>query len=123
MFILETPHISSSLERHILVFGDHITNVKVIPFANSNNPRTRLCKLPRVKRKANKRVDRKKKLPIRSFAILHTMINFIDVMKKLELKKMKLKKFITFQMLQSEKNGEQMMIQRQLQTIVLFAKD
>ncbi len=51
------------------------------------------------------------------------MINFIDVMKKLELKKMKLKKFITFQMLQSEKNGEQMMIQRQLQTIVLFAKD
>jgi len=101
--ILETPHIFSSLERHILVFGDHITNVTTIPFANSNNPRTRACKFPSVKRKPNKRVDRKKKLLIRSFAILDAMINFIDVMKKLELKKMKLKKFIASQMLQSEK--------------------
>jgi hypothetical protein len=44
-------------------------------------------------------------------------------MKKLELEKMKLKKFITSQMLQSEKNGQQMMIQRQLYLVVLFAKD
>jgi hypothetical protein len=72
----------------------------------------------------NKRANRKKKkLPIGSFAILNAMINFIDVMKKLEFKKMKLKKFITSQMLQSEKNGRQMMIQRELYLVVLFAKD
>jgi hypothetical protein len=72
----------------------------------------------------NKRANRKKKkLPIGSFAILDAMINFIDVMKKLELKKMKLKKFITSQLLQSEKNGRQMMIQRQLYLVVLFTKD
>ncbi len=79
--ILETPHISSSLERHILVFGDDITNVRAIPFANSNNHRTRACKLPSVKKKPNKRADRKKKLPTGSFAILDAMINFINVMK------------------------------------------
>jgi hypothetical protein len=66
----------------------------------------------------NKRANRKKeKLPTGSFAILDAMVNYIDVMKKLELKKMKLKKFITSQMLQSEKNG------RQLYLVVLFAKD
>jgi len=54
----------------------------------------------------NKRVNRKKKkLPIGSFTIVDAMINFIYVMKKLELKKMKLKNFITFQILQSEKYG------------------
>ncbi len=44
-------------------------------------------------------------------------------MKKLELEKMKLKKFITSQMLQSEKNGRQMMIQKQLYLVVFFTKD
>jgi hypothetical protein len=105
------------------VFGDDITNVRTIPFANSNNPKIRACKLLSVNKKPNKRANRKKKFPTGSFAILDAMINFINVMKKLELEKMKLKKFITFQMLQSEKNGRQMMIQRQLYLVVLFAKD
>lgn len=80
--------------------------------------------MPSVKKKPNNRLDRKKKkLSTRSFVILDAIINFINVMKKLELEKMKLKKFITSQMLQREKNGKQMMIQRQLYLVVLFAKD
>ncbi len=42
-------------------------------------------------------------------------------MKKIELKRMEMTKFITSQMLQSEKKGKQMMIQGQLQSVVLFA--
>jgi len=106
------------------VFGDDITNVRTIPFANSNNLKTKACKLSSVKKKPNKRLDRKKKkLSTRSFVILDAIINFINVMKNLELEKMKLKNFITSQMLQSEKNGKQMMIQRQLYLVVLFDKD
>jgi hypothetical protein len=58
-----------------------------------------------------------------SFAILDAIIDSINLMKKLELEKMKLKKFITSQMLQSEKNGRQMMIQKQLYLVVFFTKD
>jgi hypothetical protein len=40
--------------------------------------------------------------------------------KDIEMKKMKMIKFNTFQMLQSEENGKQMMIQGQLLMVVLF---
>jgi len=41
--------------------------------------------------------------------------------KKIELKKMEMTKFITSQMLQSEENGKQMIIQSQLYLAALFA--
>ncbi len=43
--------------------------------------------------------------------IVNTINNFTHVVKKNELKKMEMTKFITFQMLQSEEKGKQMMIQ------------
>jgi hypothetical protein len=42
------------------------------------------------------------------------------VVKEIEFKKMEMTKFITFQVLQSEEKGKQMMIQGQLQLVVLF---
>ncbi len=41
-------------------------------------------------------------------------------MKEIEFLKMEMIKFITFQMLQNEDNGKQMMIQGQLQLAILF---
>ncbi len=61
-----------------------------------------------------------RRLFIGSFVIAIAIINFIRVVKGIEMKKMKMIKFITFQMLQSEENGKQMMIQGQLQMVVLF---
>ncbi len=43
------------------------------------------------------------------------------MVKEIELKRMEMTKFITFQMLQSKEKGKQMMIQGQLQLVVLFA--
>jgi len=40
--------------------------------------------------------------------------------KEIEFLKMEMIKFITFQMLQNEDNGKQMMIQGQLQLAILF---
>jgi hypothetical protein len=57
---------------------------------------------------------------IGSLVIANAIINFISVVKEIEMKKMEMIKFITFQMLQSEENGKQMMIQGQLQMVVLF---
>jgi len=57
---------------------------------------------------------------IGSFVIANAIINFVRVVKEIEMKKMEMIKFITFQMLQSEENGKQMMIQGQLQMVVLF---
>jgi len=42
------------------------------------------------------------------------------VVKEIEFLKMETIKFITFQMLQNEDNGKQMMIQGQLQLAILF---
>ncbi len=42
------------------------------------------------------------------------------MVKKIELKRMEMTKFITSQMLQGEEKGKQMMIQGQLQLVVLF---
>jgi hypothetical protein len=42
------------------------------------------------------------------------------VVKEIEFLKMEMIKFITFQMLQNEDNGKQMMIQGQLQLAILF---
>jgi hypothetical protein len=59
-------------------------------------------------------------LSIGSSTIVDTINNFTHVVKEIELKIMKMAKFITFQMLQSEEKGKQMMIQGQLQLVVLF---
>ncbi len=61
-----------------------------------------------------------RRLFIGSLVIANAIINFISVVKEIEMKKMEMIKFITFQMLQSEENGKQMMIQGQLQMVVLF---
>jgi hypothetical protein len=56
-----------------------------------------------------------------SFAIVDAINNFTHVVKEIELKKMKMTKFITCQMLQSEDNEKKMMIQGQLELDALFA--
>ncbi len=61
-----------------------------------------------------------RRLFIDSFVIANAIINFIHVVKEIEMKKMEMIKFITFQMLQSEENGKQTMIQGQLQMVLLF---
>jgi hypothetical protein len=74
-----------------------------------------------VQGKFNKKLEKKnKRLFISSFVIANAIINFICVVKEIEMKKVEMIKFITFQMLQSEKNGKQKMIQGQLQMVVLF---
>jgi hypothetical protein len=60
-------------------------------------------------------------LSIGSSTIAEAINNFTHVLKEIELKRMEMTKFITFQMLQSKEKGKQMMIQGQLQLVVLFA--
>jgi hypothetical protein len=55
-----------------------------------------------------------------SFAIIDGIINFTNVVKEIEIKKIEMTKFITFQILQNEENGKQMMIQGQLYKWLLF---
>jgi hypothetical protein len=55
-----------------------------------------------------------------SFAIADAIHNFTCVVKEIEFLKMEMIKFITSQMLQSEENGKQLMIQGQLQLVILF---
>ncbi len=63
----------------------------------------------------NKKLKRKKRrLSPSSFAIANAISNITHVVKEIKLKKIKMTKFITCQMLQSEDNGKQMMIQGQL---------
>ncbi len=71
--------------------------------------------------KPNKKLEKKKKrLFIGSFVLANAIINFIRVLKEIEMKKVEMIKFITFQLLQSEEKGKQMMIQGQLQMVALF---
>ncbi len=112
---VQIPQMSSSLGRQIPMFGDDNTNVGIAPFTNCDNLSTRAYKLPGVQRKLNKKLKKKKRrLFIGSFVIANAIINFIRVVKEIEMKKMEMIKFITFQMLQSEENGKQMMIRGQL---------
>jgi hypothetical protein len=70
--------------------------------------------------KPNKRLKRKKRwLSTSSSTIVDAINNFTHMVKEIELKKMEMTKFITSQMLQSEENKKQMMIQDQLQLVVL----
>jgi hypothetical protein len=74
-----------------------------------------------VQGKPNKKLEKKKKrLFIGSFVLANAIINFIRVLKEIEMKKVEMIKFITFQLLQSEEKGKQMMIQGQLQMVALF---
>jgi hypothetical protein len=58
---VQTPRMSSSLEKQTPMFGNDNANVGTTPSANSNNPRTRACKLPCVQGKPNKKLKRKKR--------------------------------------------------------------
>jgi hypothetical protein len=94
------------------VFGDDNGNVGNTPFVSSNGPKIKACKLLGVQRKPNKKLKRKKRqLFIGSFVIADIINNFTHVVKEIEFKKWEMTKFITFQMLQSEQNRKQMMIQ------------
>jgi hypothetical protein len=56
---VKTPHMLSSLERQIHVFGDENTNVGINPSINFDNPRA--FKLLGAQKKLNKKVKNKKK--------------------------------------------------------------
>jgi hypothetical protein len=112
---VQTPQMPSSLERQILVFGDDNANIETTPFVNYDSFRTRACMLPSVQGEPNKKLKRKKRrLSPCSFAIANAINNFTHVVKKIEFLKMEMTNFITCQMLQSEDNGKQMMIQEQM---------
>jgi len=90
----------SSLERQIPVFGDDNINIRIALFANCDSLSARAYKLPNVQGKLNNKLERKKRrLFMGSFAIANAIINFICAVKEIEMKKMKMIKFNTFQML------------------------
>lgn len=98
-----------SLERHL-------TNVSSLPYANSINPKSRACKLPDVQGNLTKR-PREEKVFYWLITIANVIAHFTHVAKDLEFKKMKMTKFIKFQMLQNEKKAK-MMFQNELQWLL-----
>jgi hypothetical protein len=57
-----------------------------------------------MKGKSNKKLEKSKgKLFTSSFTIAIPITNFTNVIKEIEIKKMEMKKFVTFQMLQNKK--------------------
>jgi hypothetical protein len=109
---VQTPQMLVALRGKLLCFEDDNANVGITLSINFGSPRTRACKLPSVQAKPNKKLERKKKrLSIGSSTIADAINNFTHLMKEIELKKMEMTKFITFQMLQNEEKCKQMMIQ------------
>ncbi len=104
-----------ALRHKLLCFGRTMYMLKLPHFANFDSSRTRACTLPSLQGEPNKKLKRKKRwLSIGSFAIAYAINNFTHVVKEIKILKMEMTKFITCQMLQSEINGKQMMIQGQL---------
>jgi hypothetical protein len=62
--ILEMPQMYYSHEKQTLMFRDDITNVGIVTSIKSNNLRSRACKFPNVQRKANKNLQKQKKVVV-----------------------------------------------------------